>query len=185
MAARKALMRILVLILVTALFCTACHNHNEQDTTRMPTEASGEPTDSLQETRPTLIVGSTRAVAGEKGVEVMVQILRNPGILGMDFDIYYDETIMTLVDAQSELQVEGYVYTPPAYYRNPTTFLWDAQDVNWTSDGVFLTLRFDIAEDAPAGNYEVKLMYSYGNIFNGDLEPVDVAVRNSNISIGE
>ena len=85
MAARKALMRILVLILVTALFCTACHNHNEQDTTRMPTEASGEPTDSLQETRPTLIVGSTRAVAGEKGVEVIhtsvvLSVISNPSL---------------------------------------------------------------------------------------------------------
>ena len=185
MAARKVRMRILVLILIAAIFCTACQSKNPQDTIQMPTEASGESTDSLQETRPTLIVGSTKAKAGDEGVEVMVQILRNPGILGMDFDIYYDETVMTLTDAQSELQVEGYVYTPPAYYRNPTTFLWDSQDANWTSDGVFLTLRFDIAEDAPAGNYEVKLMYSYGNIFDGNLESIDVAVRNSNISIGE
>ena len=189
MAKRKALMRIFGLLLIATLFCTACQKDNPQDTTQAPTTAPGTPTAPPLmpegETRPTLIVGSTRAKAGSKGVEVMVQLVRNPGVLGMDFDIYYDESVMTLTDARSELQLEGCEYTAPAYYRNPTTFLWDFQDANWVADGVFLTLYFDIAEDAPVGNYEVKLMYSYGNIFDGEFQPIDVAIRNSNISIGE
>ena len=189
MAKRKALMRILLLLLIAALFCTACQKDNPQNTTQAPTAAPEGPTAPPLmpevETRPTLIVGSTRAKAGDKGVEVMVQLVRNPGVLGIDFDIYYDESVMTLVDAQSELQLEGCEYTAPAYYRNPTTFLWDFQDANWVADGVFLTLYFDIAEDAPVGNYEVKLLYSYGNIFDAEFQPIDVAIRNSNISIGE
>lgn len=189
MAKRKALMRILVLLLIAALFCTACQKNGQADPTQASTtapEGSDAPTLMPEvETRPTLIVGSTRAKAGDKGVEVMVQLVRNPGVLGMDFDIYYDESVMTLVDARSELQLEGCEYTAPAYYRNPTTFLWDFQDANWVADGVFLTLYFDIAEDAPVGNYEVKLLYSYGNIFDAEFQPIDVAIRNSNISIGE
>jgi hypothetical protein len=75
------------------------------------------------------------------------------------------------------------VYTPPAYYRNPTTFLWDFQDINWVDDGVFLKLYFDIQEDAHVGDYQLKLMYSYGNIFDGNCEPIDVSVKHGKLSI--
>mgnify|MGYP003324428745 CR=1 FL=1 len=81
------------------------------------------------------------------------------------------------------IDLEGCVYTPAVYYKNPTTFLWDFQDANWTQDGSVLKLYFDIAENAPAGKYEIKIMYSYGNILGADLESVDMAVKNGNITI--
>ena len=42
---------------------------------------------------------------------------------------------------------------------------------------------FDIAEDAPAGKYEIKIMYSYGNILGAELQAVDLGVKNGNITI--
>ena len=133
--------------------------------------------------KPALVVNGATAEAGAKRVEVIIDVVNNPGILGMDFDLHYDESVMTLVEAQSLLELEGCEYTPAAYYKNPTTFLWDFQDANWTQDGSVLKLYFDIAENAPAGKYEIKIMYSYGNILGADLEAADLAVKNGNITI--
>ena len=133
--------------------------------------------------KPALVVEGTKAKAGDKQVEVIIHVANNPGILGMDFDLYYDESVMTLVDAQSLLELEGCEYTPAAYYKNPTTFLWDFQDASWMQDGAVLKLQFDIAQDAPAGKYEIKIMYSYGNIIDADLQPIDFGVKNGHISI--
>ena len=133
--------------------------------------------------KPALVVNGTKAKAGDKQVEVIIDVVNNPGILGMDFDLYYDDSVLTLVDTRSLLELEGCEFTPAAYYKNPTTFLWDFQDPNWTQDGAVLKLFFDIAEDAPAGKYEIKIMYSYGNIIDADLNPVDVSVKNGNITI--
>lgn len=143
----------------------------------------GGPEESDPVIKPVLIVEGTSAKAGDSGVEVLVKIENNPGILGMDFDLYYDDTVMVLTEATSELDPEECVYTAPAYYRNPTTFLWDSQDLSWTDDGTFLKLHFDILDTAPSGEYEIKIMYSYGNIFGADLEPIDVSVRSGNISV--
>lgn len=136
-------------------------------------------------TKPTLVVRGVNAKAGAKNIEVIVEIQNNPGILGIDFDFYYDDTVMVLVNSQSTLDLAGCNYTPPSYYRNPTTFLWDFQDANWTEDGVFLKLYFDILETASLGEYEIKLMYSYGNIFDANGTPIDIEVKNANISIEE
>ena len=140
---------------------------------------------TLPADKPALVVNGKAVKAGDKRVEVIVDVVNNPGILGIDFDLYYDDSVMTLVDAQSALNLEGCVYTPAAYFKNPTTFLWDFQDATWTQDGTVLKLYFDIAADAPAGKHEIKILYSYGNIFDADFEAIDLGVKNGNITISE
>ena len=178
----------LVLILAFAMLLsamTACRN--EAATASVPeteTETEEVPVrGTIPPTKPALVVNGAKAEAGARQVEVTVDVVNNPGILGMDFDLYFDDAVMTLTDAKSLLSLEGCEFTPPAYYKNPTTFLWDFQDVNWVRDGAILKLYFDIAEDAPVGNYEIKIMYSYGNIFDADLEAIDFGVKNGYISI--
>lgn len=167
----------MALVLMLAAFGTLTACNPQADTEQELTQAT------IPDTRPALIVKSVKAKAGDKNVEILVNVANNPGILGIDYDLYYDDSVMTLVNAESTLDLEGCVYTPPAYYRNPTTFLWDFQDANWTEDGAFLKLYFDISDTAPAGEYEIKIMYSYGNIFDEAFEPVDMAVKNGYISI--
>ena len=196
---KKVLVLALAILLVLAAVITAVLLWGPGK----PVESTGEPeqTEPIGETQPTeptedipirgtipadkpaLVVNGVKAKAGDKQVEVIIDVVNNPGILGMDFDLYYDDSVLTLVEAQSLLELEGCEYTPSAYYKNPTTFLWDFQDASWTQDGAVLKLYFDIAEDAPAGKYEIKIMYSYGNIFDADLKAIDLGVKNGNISI--
>lgn len=189
-------LQIIIFALFSALMVTmsACGNSkNNDESTQEKRNNSSNPIESVPNddisdsdiTEPTLVIRKARANAGNKNVEVIIEIKNNPGILGIDFDLYYDDSVMTLVNAKSELNLEGCSYTPPSYYRNPTTFLWDFQDANWIEDGVVLKLYFDVAETASVGDHEIKIMYSYGNIFDADGTPIDVKVKNAGISIEE
>jgi len=198
-----------VLLLVAILTMGACGSNNDVDDTNPTEETSGEqqkestdgseekkpdeskpdlPSENIPDSEPVepiLIVKGTTAKIGAKAIEVLVEIKNNPGILGIDFDFYYDESALKLVNSKSTLDVDGCNYTPPAYYRNPTTFLWDFQDANWNDDRVILQLYFDILNTAAVGEYEIKIMYSYGNIFDADGIPIDIKVENARIRVEE
>lgn len=190
------LLRLLATVFALAMLLTlaACGEEeateasdNSKDPTGDTASQTETGTDVIVETLPptVLTVKGATVKAGDKAVTVTVDISGNPGILGMDFDIYYDDAVMTLVNAESAIDDPGSFFTPPAYYRNPTSFLWDFQDAGWAADGTILTLTFDISETAPAGEYEVKIMYSYGNIFNAAAEPIDVKVTGATIHVEE
>ena len=192
----NVLWRLLALLCICVMLfsATACSEEESsgtsEATTDLPATTAAQMPDGTTVPEPTvpptmLTVKGTTAGAGDKAVTVTVDISGNTGILGMDFDVYYDADVMTLVDAKSAIDDPGCVFTPPAYYRNPTSFLWDFQDAGWGSDGTILTLTFDISETAPAGEYEVKLMYSYGNIFDADANPIDVKVMDATITVEE
>lgn len=177
----------ILLIGVTSLM-TSCRNKNNKepidDSVNNNFINSNDDEDNDNDcTDPTIIVQGSKAKAGDKKIEVVIKIKNNPGILGMDFDLYYDDTVMVLTNSQSLLDLTGCSFTSPAYYRNPTTFLWDFQDLNWTEDGEFLKLEFDITKNISPGEYDIKLMYSYGNIFDGNGEPLDIEVKNGHIII--
>ena len=198
-----------LILLVTILAMVACGNNNKVDDTIPTEEISGEqqqettdgseekkpdesktdlPSENIPDSEPVepiLIVKGTTAKIGAKAIEVLIEIKNNPGILGIDFDFYYDESALKLVNSKSTLDVDGCNYTPPAYYRNPTTFLWDFQDANWNDDRVILQLYFDILNTAAVGEYEIKIMYSYGNIFDADGIPIDIKVENARIRVEE
>ena len=181
----KIALRIIVFALLSAIVLNmyACGNKKSKD--EIPPETVTVTDDDSDITEPTLLIRKTKAKAGDKNVEVVVEVKNNPGILGIDFDLYYDDSAVTLVKAKSELNLEGCSYTPPSYYRNPTTFLWDFQTANWTEDGVFLKLYFDISETASVGEHEIKIMHSYRNIFDEDGTPINVQVKNAYIFVEE
>ena len=186
MKQKKGLLIILaaVLVLAVVLAVMLLSAPSKTDDPGQTEQSTGIPIrGTIPADKPALVVNGAKAKAGDKRVQIVIDVVNNPGILGMDFDLYYDDSVMTLVDAQSLLDLEGCVYTPAVYYKNPTTFLWDFQDASWTQDGAALKLYFDIAEDAPAGKYEIKIMYSYGNIFDADLQAIDLGVKNGNITI--
>lgn len=178
-----AFMLAVVMMLAAACIMTACSGNEEAATTPETETEQVQIRGTIPPEKPALVVEGAKAKAGDQKVEVIINVVNNPGILGMDYDLYYDDTVMTLVDAQSVLELEGCEYTAPAYFKSPTTFLWDFQDANWVDDGAFLKLYFDIADDASAGKYEIKIMYSYGNIMDADLQPIDFGVKNGNITI--
>ncbi len=130
-----------------------------------------------------MIVESNSANPGDKNVEINILFKNNPGILGMDFDLYYDDSVMMLVDAVSFVNTDGCVFTQPKKYHTPSTFLWDFQDDVWDEDGIILKLLFNISETAHSGSYVIEVKYSLGNIFDMDFNPIIIYTNNGVLNI--
>lgn len=132
-----------------------------------------------------IIVESSSAKIGGKNVEINILFKNNPGIFGMDFDLYYDDSVMTLIDAISFIDTDSCVFTRPKKYHSPSTFLWDFQDGFWVRDGVFLKLLFNISEAAQSGDYAIEVKYSLGNIFDKDFNPIIICTENGVLNISD
>ena len=106
---------------------------------------------------PTMSVGSATAQAGSTGNALQVEITNNPGILGMNLKLEYNDDVITVTgislgDAMADLS-----FTKPATYKNGCNLVFYGTEVAEIIDGEAFTIRYKVASDAPAGTYTVKL----------------------------
>lgn len=94
---------------------------------------------------PRLEVADAAGSAGHT-VQMTVSVKNNPGFGGMNLSYEYDKTVMTLTDVTCCQSVFNLAH-------NKVTVM-DAAE-NWTEDGQLLILTFELADDAPVGNYDV------------------------------
>ena len=99
------------------------------------------------------------------------------------FSISYDSSVLTLTNAVNGVSATGVSYTPPSQYKNPTNFVWDAQDLTWTEDGIILTLTFSVSSTAASGDYSVTLEYDPYDVFDGEGDPIDFEVINATVEV--
>lgn len=100
-----------------------------------------------------LTMGSVTGYQGET-LRVDVSIENNTGFAGLQFGVLFDNTYLTLKNV--ETQMEGFHVT----VGNSVVF--DSL-ANYTADGVIATLIFEVAEDAPIGEYNVQLRFMSGS----------------------
>jgi hypothetical protein len=121
-----------------------------------------------QDNTPTLIVGNETAEAGDTKVEVLVGIKNNPGLIGLTMVLEYDDTVLTVTRAGTEAAFDELSYQKPADYKNGCNLIFYGAEVEEVIDDDAFYLRFDVAEDAPAGTYPIKLTvvdaYSNGRV---------------------
>ncbi len=136
-------------------------------------------------TEPTFVVGNVSANAGDTGVEVAVKVVKNPGILGMTMKLEYDDSVMTLVEAENGEAFAPLKMTPPKKYKSGCNFVWYADDLadEDVVDGDILVLTFDVLENAASGTYPVTVKYTDGNIFDVNLDPISVDIKNGVFTI--
>lgn len=123
------------------------------------------------------------SVTGKPGDEVKVKInlKNNPGIASLKFDVSYDE-ILTLEDVELS---DAFTYaTTPQPYKNPQTISMMSPLSEVTVNGTVATLTFLISESAEDG-YEanVSLTYDPEDIFDGDLNNLDVKMVDGTVSV--
>lgn len=94
---------------------------------------------------PRLEVANAAGSAGHT-VQMTVYVKNNPGFGGMNLSYEYDKTVMTLTDVTCCQSVFNLAH-------NKVTVM-DAAE-NWTEDGQLLVLTFELADNAPVGNYDV------------------------------
>lgn len=118
---------------------------------------------------------------------VNVMIENNPGILGatLTFDFSSELELMGASNGEafSPLQL-----TLPGIFTSPCNFVWDGQELldEDVKDGVILTLRFKIPEDAVAGTkYKVSASYTPNDILDNYLNPVNLEVVDGYIEVND
>ena len=87
-------------------------------------------------------------------IRVDISIDGNTGFAGLQLGVLYDDTYLTLKDV--ETQMEDFVVTVDK------SIVFDSFK-NHTADGVIATLVFEVAQDAPIGEYNVQLRFMSGS----------------------
>lgn len=148
-------------------------------------ESDGSAQVSDDETGASIFVQTAKAKPGQSDVPVSVSIEHNPGILGLELSVEYDEDAMTLRSAESgEAIKDALTMTHSKGYASGCVFAWDGVEVKAedVKDGTILTLYFDITSDAKNGTYPITVQ-SEGTAVNNDLQEVAVSIHDGNVTI--
>ncbi len=118
-------------------------------------------------------------------VEVPISILNNPGITGMALDVYYDDSVLKLVDVK-----DGELLGKSAHKDKlefPYKLVWenDTSKSDITNNGVIATLVFKVLKDAQDGDYPIVIGYDFENsaIVNQMTEKVRFNTENASVSV--
>lgn len=124
----------------------------------------------------TVAIGSGAPVPGGT-VTIPVSINDNPGIAGFAFTVEYDTRVLTpTAITKSDLLTSGTFVSNleqgiPAEELEEVAVYWgDASSI--TEDGVLFNITFDVASDAPEGDYIVSLDYEKGDITDEEFSDV-------------
>jgi hypothetical protein len=106
---------------------------------------------------PTMEMTSVYVHAGESQIQVIVSVIDNPGIIGLEMVVTYDENVMTLKTAESGDAVKDLEFTSADSLKSGCKFLWDGLEVanQDIQNGTILIMTFDISETAPKGMYSI------------------------------
>lgn len=138
--------------------------------------------DYSQYTNPTIIVENKNSAVGSN-VKVDIKIVNNPGISGAILSVKY-ATSLTLLSAESGASFKDLDYTEPVNFISGCSFQWDSLDATASEDGVILTLTFKVSENAKENDLlDVAVSYIKGEIYDSNLQDVDVDIVNGGISV--
>ena len=98
-----------------------------------------------------VVMESTTAVVGNT-IRLAVVLKNNPGLWGMTLLLEYDESVLTLVHAY-----DGNLDYDLDVGMDVKRLMWSANDPI-TADGVLCVLEFQIAADAPVGDYSITMV---------------------------
>ena len=125
-------------------------------------------------------------VSCEAGNEVEVPIIlsgNTNGVMGLTFSFSYDSKL-TLVSASrgSDLPI-SFGFTPQNDYltANPCKIVIDGIDADGFN-GTVVILKFKAPENE-TGSFEINLSYAVGDIYDGNLDDIDVTIVNGSINI--
>lgn len=152
---RKIISSLLVIVLFAALAA-------------VPAAAEGMPTICAD--------GSAEAERGDQ-VTITFSLKNNPGICAFSLSVVYDDTRLALLSLD-HAKING-------------SELWTVNGANatWVSfedtsfDGVILTAKFKVLDNAPAGEAAVSVSFAKGDIGNFAEEEVDFSVSAAAVTV--
>lgn len=116
-------------------------------------------------------------------VSINITLDTNPGIGSALIKLSYPEN-MTLTAVEQGTALSGLDFTKPSSFSSPCKILWDTENMVDTSTGVLVTATFKISADAiPGETYTVTASTQYGDVIDGDTNPITVSAASGAVKI--
>lgn len=133
---------------------------------------------------PTVWADRVGGYAGET-VTVAVRMQGNPGLVGWQFKVDYDEAILELTDqTRGDAFAGGSLSFGPK--KSPANAMWyDFLNPDVMDNGVLYYLTFRIAENAAVGTYTLEVYSEPGNIANANMESVEFQTVSGAVEVYE
>jgi len=141
--------------------------------------------EAIETGNPTLVVLSEEASAGEN-VIVFAALVNNPGILGMDLSISYDESRLSLnAVREGDAFGDSISMSHTKGLKSGAHFMWSGEQVKQDQihDGIILGMEFNVKDEAAVGKTPIVLIKDVDGIYDNDLSIVDLTVKNGYITI--
>ena len=136
------------------------------------------------DTTPAIFVESQTGKAGEE-IIVNISIKNNPGIAGATLQVEYDSKL-TLQQANNGDALSMLTFTKAETFSSPAKFLWDSERGMSQQDGTLLSLTFLTSTEAASGEkLPIHISYATGDIFNENLEDINLQLIDGSITIAE
>ncbi len=137
------------------------------------------------EDKPQITVSSIPVAAPGSEVKVTLTLENNPGFFGALFAVHYPESFKLKQIEQGDALGSMSFLAPPAeasgMYPNPSSFSWDAMEPDATN-GVLVTLTFEIPADADEGSYPITISSDYA-VFDAEGNEIELNIINGEIVI--
>ncbi len=120
--------------------------------------------------------------------DVTIRLQNNPGLVAARLEIGYDAGVLKLVDAKNgEVITGGSFITSQTFEKNPYVAMWhdSTARVDYTADGVLLTLTFEVLKTAEAGTTEITVNYEPDATFNQEMQNKALTIHNGTVEITE
>ncbi len=128
------------------------------------------------------VVDCKDAKTGEN-VVIDVSFKNNTGLIAAIFELTYDKTRLELVRTEDRGILEGAVFSQN-YDVYPYIMVWNsASTENYTANGTFVTLTFKVKDNAEPGKAFINLNYDSDNVFDVNLDNVNVKVLPGEINV--
>ncbi len=143
-----------------------------------------EAAETVDPDAPKITVDSASATPG-KTVTVSVTLENNPGIWGMDLEVNYDKTQLTLTNVTNGTVFAASEWTAGNLAGDTYILSYEASGFdNITANGVLAVLEFTVNETATVDSVtEIIVSYDTGDIINVSFDDISPAVVNGGIKI--
>lgn len=139
----------------------------------------------VPEGSPVFAAEAVTAKPGDKEVAVTISLKNNPGICSINLQAVYDASLTLSKFAFNNEQLAGMAMGPePLPAVEKASFLWFRHDANLSDDCAYVTLYFDVAEDAALGAHSIKLSYNKDDVFGIDEVNVEMGVIDGQLIVG-